>query len=793
MDFPRQRLEWVDRGTVRVAAYVAAGLMFGMLLAVWLRVLDAVAGRTVYTLAVVTGIVTAGVAAGYSLAGLAFLTGRRVPGLLRALFLLIGCWLAVQLAGSDGVVAGWQRILNDLSRTFGQYVVAVGKTTAFFCLVPSLLAGMAVHAVLRSFLRVPEGERAQGMTLVLLLAVLPAWVGYGFASGVVIPVAGVENVLRFGALWFGALAAVVAWRGVRSVWPFATVAGLLYLLNPSGGGTVLEHGVFGRLVHRDSGFAQGAAVFSHPSRHHTVAAYEDTDYRFVFALDGRPVLFGNRFHTARTLCGYVPLLLRPESRKAAVFGPEAGLYLPFLVRGGVTNVAFAGADEAVVKLTLAADGYLTGAGCEAAGRVRRRARLSSRAEYDIVFLAPEPSWMRGTGRAYGAGLFRRCRAALSEKGVVALHLDARALSQRRFAAVARAFVEVFPHVQVWCAGTYDWLLVGGVAPLTVAADRMLEVFERGPVVRDFARAGILSLPEVLPSLVCDGEGIAAWLACTEGEAAWQAAWGGPRTVFGEGQAALQPAALEGCRQRKLGWVSAEGMDEEVYLAVRARADRYIGARVQAVAALSEMAAGRGEAALAAAREASAVNPRDALLVHLAEKLELEGRRRTAFGDFKGALKCYENLLAFRPGGAHAHYGMGYCLRATGEGEGAYLHFARAVAAAPEQTGYRMELAQAAVAVGEYAEADRQYEEVLKREPGNAEALFRYARAAAQAGRPDRDMAKAVRLAEQACVATRWGNREHAFGLADLYIEAGRVLEGMGLKRRLKETGLNRGE
>jgi len=50
--------------------------------------------------------------------------------------------------------------------------------------------------------------------------------------------------------------------------------------------------VFGRLVHRDSGFAHGQPVFARQTRHHAVAAYEDTDYGFVFAQDGRPLLFG---------------------------------------------------------------------------------------------------------------------------------------------------------------------------------------------------------------------------------------------------------------------------------------------------------------------------------------------------------------------------------------------------------------------------------------------------------------------------------------------------------------------
>jgi tetratricopeptide (TPR) repeat protein len=298
---------------------------------------------------------------------------------------------------------------------------------------------------------------------------------------------------------------------------------------------------------------------------------------------------------------------------------------------------------------------------------------------------------------------------------------------------------------------------------------------------------VLSLPEVLACRVCDGGGLAAWLEGAGGESAFAHAWRAPRVVFGnETGGLLTPHALEGCRQRTLAWLAPGGLDAELAGAVREKTGQCAEARALAARALRQVAAGQGDAGLADARAAARLNARDALLTQLAEGLELEGRRRIAIGEFKGGLKCYENLLSFSPGSALSHYGMGFCLRASGDNETAYLHFARAVAGAPEQTGYRMELAQVALSIGEYAEADRQFEEVLKREPDDLEAMFRYAKGLAAKGRPDRDCARAVKLAEAVCVKDRWRSREYAFGLADLYLEAGRVMEGMGLKRRLKE-------
>ena len=788
-------IKGIDKGTLRVAVCVAASLMFGVLSAVWLSILDAVAGRTVYSLAACVGMVAAGLAAGFIAAGWPCRKVREPVALLRVLLLLLGCWLVFQCVVAPGIITGWLRILNDLSRSVWQYGLTLGKTAVFFALVPSVLIGAAARVALVAHVRPSLLKQSPATTWLVLLGVLPAWAGYGVAAGVLVPLAGVESVMRMAALWFGALASLSLMRSVWSALPFLAVAGTLAVLNPREQAALLTDGVFSRLVHRDSGFARGTPVFAHRSRHHTVTVYDDPDYQFVFALDGRPMLFGNRFHTARTLTGYVPLLLRPGCKKAAVFGPEAGFYLPFFVRAGVADVAYAGADPAVVKLALAADGYMTGDDVSANGVVRQGATLSAKESYDLILLASEPVWMRGTSGAYSRNLFKRCRGALSADGLVALHLDARALSPSRFAAITRLFAQEFPALQVWCTGVYDWLLVGGKNGIQLPADKMLGLFEKVPLMRDFARAGVLSLPEVLACMLCEGKDLSPWLKRAGCETAFQAAWHAPLTVFGAGEPPLTPDGLEQCRQRTTNWVLQGTLDEEVYLAIRAKMAQCMDARVSAVAALAETAKGEGDTGLAAARAASKLNPRDALLIHLSEVMELEGRRRIAIGEYKGALKCYENLLSFAKGTARAHYGMGYCLRASGENENAYLHFARAVAAATELTGYRMELAQVAVMIGQYAEADRQYQEVLKREPDNPEALYRYAKGLAVKERPDKDMTKALKLAERACELTGWNNSEYAFGLADLYMDAGRVMEGMGLKRCLKEggkPGANRG-
>ena len=778
-----------DRGQIMVAVCAAAGLMCGVMAATWLSALDALAGRTAHSAFAWGVMLLVGITAGAVFA-LAVWRRRQASGpALGFLFLLMGFASAAHLGLSSGVAGGWSRMLGDLTRAFPHYLLALTKTAAFFCLPHAFLAGAAAYAAVPGTVKRRPAAWGQGLTLVLLLAAAPAAFGYGLARNLLIPAAGAEGLFRLAAWWFGVLAALSIAKAGRAALAVAPlVAVVLFVSRPGDKRRLLHENVFARLVCRDSGFACGEPVFARRSRHHGFAVYEDRDYDFVFTLDGRPLIFGNRFHAARVLSGYIPLLLCPEAGSVAYCGPQAGLYLPFASRAGVERVACAGADRQAVKAMLDAEQRIGSGAKVESGLKWQRARLGAKGKYDLIVLANEPAWMRGTRRAYGRGLFKKCRSASRPGGITALHVDTRLLSEKRFAAVAEDFAGVFPHVQVWSAGAHDWLLIGCGQPVRVAADKALEVFERKAVIRDCARAEVTALPDALACFVCGGDGLKSWLAGVGRISHRGHVWQAPRAAFGSERSAADPDFMNGARAPDFRWLVPGGMDEDICAAIRAKAEELVRARGKAAAALALLPGGASGEGMAAVREAAAASPRDVLLTRLAETMELEGRRRIAIGEFNGALRCYENLLSFTPGTARSHYGMGYCLRARGETGAAYLHFARAVAFAPEQTGYRLEMAQVAATIGEYREADRQYREILAREPDNADAMLLFAKTLMAKEREDKDANAALKLAERACEITAWENTEMAYGLADLYIDAGRVMEGVGLKRLLKEGG-----
>jgi tetratricopeptide (TPR) repeat protein len=307
------------------------------------------------------------------------------------------------------------------------------------------------------------------------------------------------------------------------------------------------------------------------------------------------------------------------------------------------------------------------------------------------------------------------------------------------------------------------------------------------------RAGRLTVADVLACMVCDERGVDRWLEQSPGGMAlWRISLEAPRSVLGGVNALMSPVLFERVRLLSPGeWLKQGAMESEIYQALLTAVGRSITARLSSVMAVAAMVSGDADEGLRYAREAAAVNAGDVFLVQFAEALELEGRRRIVIGDYKGAVRCYENMLSLGKESPQAHYGMGHCMRAVGDMQNAYIHFARAVVGAPAQIHYRTELAEVALSIGQFETADRQYQKILELEPENARAMLLYARALVYRGREDRNPERAVELATRACEVTRWEMREAITGLADIYIEAGRVLEGMGLKRRLKEGGVLR--
>ncbi len=774
--------------------HITLCLLTGWVLSNWLRAMDALAGRTAYTLAIFLLFTVTGGAIGATFGHVIhtrFFKGRTLAtaGLLAWALLLIA-----QVLTAPTLTFQWnQALLLTPQRTFTLYLLLLSKISLFWGFSTGLVACWVLQA---SRLHEQQQDPAASSLREKIRLLLAFLIGY-YVIRMLWPHLTVEQSNSYAVIGIGLLLAATGGAAATTRLGYSLRVGLplvatiliagfmrSVLTRPS----VLGEGSFARMVYRDCGFARGTPSTIAISSRHAVASFADKDYQSVTTLDGRPVLFGNRFHGARIMTGYIPLLMRPNAKLTAIVGPEAALFLPSFVHGGQKQVTLAECDKTLFPTftrTLCGADTNAVAGLTAAARF---ANLTANA-YDLVLVAPEPLWLRGASRHYTTDALRRYKRCLTDDGIVALHLDARAMTEPQFAAVIHTFLRVFKEAQLWNVGIHDWVLIGCDSQIKTPLDKAAERFDLDRVFLDRLQAGKPALPEAFACMITATDGLRAWLGKQPAVPSLsRLVWLMPKTFFSQTTPTLRPGCIEAHRHGKLDWILPGQMDLDLYMDLLKSIDTARDARAMSVRAMDALAQEKPEQAIAIARTAAAITPRDILLVQVAERIELEARRRMSIGDFKGAAARYENLLIISPGHALFHYGMGFALRSSGNANGAFDHFSKAIALAPEQIPYRLALAQFADATKRFREADEQFKEILARDPNNVEVLFLYAKSLGnEARKPNRNIQQAIKYAEYACKLTHWKNPEYVYGLADLYIEGGRVLEGLGLKRTLKKT------
>jgi len=407
--------------------------------------------------------------------------------------------------------------------------------------------------------------------------------------------------------------------------------------------------------------------------------------------------------------------------------------------------------------------------------------------YDVVLVSGGPAWDTAAAGVLQAPVLRRCRRAATEDGLVALALDTRGFTTADFQRTLRSFHAVFPFVQVWCVGAEQWLLVGCNTAIKAPVDRMLTELDNEAVFRDLVRAGVRSLPEALACYVCDTAGVEALAGKTGGGvSAPRLAWHVLQSQFDPVERPAALAAAETRRSWRVEWLLPGQLDPDLFVALLDRTGRCIATRVAAVAIRLGLAKPGGSANAGVATDLRG----DVLIREALDHLDIKGRRALARGVAIDALHCYQAMLQLSPGSAPAHYGLGLAARDAGQMQMAFQHLMQAVQVAPDVTDYRLDLGRLALQLDQADEADRQFRAVLAREPKNIEATYRLSCALAAKG-PGRDVQQAMRLAEQACLASQWSNAEYVWGLADRYLDAGMIKEGMALKRKLKQLGYGR--
>lgn len=599
-----------------------------------------------------------------------------------------------------------------------------------------------------------------------------AWTAYLVSLAVLIAVIGVCAFLLFRRKWLWAAFPVpllVVWGVLWGAFGARLDHAWLYLqenANRSHGTYVAltfataflpTSGDTGRaaLMHiatRDKGFAKGRPASVKREGGHEWATYNDEDYPGgVVTYDGRPVDTGSRFRSTRLLVSLIPYFEMPNARSACVMGDEAWLYEKPLKAAGLTLV-------------------------DAKGD----------APVDVLLFAPGPDWAVGADTP-GAAEWSRLAKRLSKEGVAALHIDARLMSKARFRRILADFRATFIHYHLWCTGRYDYVLTSGRG---VLADELADLFDKPAAFEVFVSADAVSPAEVFACYVGTDFEVDPVFFDVPAQGRAGCVWTAPRLAFAPPPtnhlASVKPGAVTTYSIPSMKWLKRGLMDKEVFRSLTNGMFKAQSARREAIVGFDH--ADRGDETNAVDRWAMAakINPRDPLLRSLADSLDLEARRFLRIGNIGAAIRCCENRLLIRPEDSAALHNFGVCLKKSGHYDVAASIFAKAVTIAPDTDEHRLELVTCCAASHKEDIACRQLDVLMKRHPSDPALKMRAAKLLCLRSNKVRDETRAVALAEEAVRITGWKDRAYVQALADVYIDSGRTLMGLGLKKKMRE-------
>jgi spermidine synthase/tetratricopeptide (TPR) repeat protein len=139
----------------------------------------------------------------------------------------------------------------------------------------------------------------------------------------------------------------------------------------------------------------------------------------------------------------------------------------------------------------------------------RKLLLRTEEPYDLIILDANSGNLRnaGVGKLYTRDFFELCRDRLAPGGMISLYVSPNG-TLHEFKLMTRTFLEVFPHASLWVDRVYGQtaLLLGGLDPLSIDVDRMLERLRAEKVQADLRPWG-LDQPGALLACFLSGERI----------------------------------------------------------------------------------------------------------------------------------------------------------------------------------------------------------------------------------------------------------------------------------------------
>ena len=477
----------------------------------------------------------------------------------------------------------------------------------------------------------------------------------------------------------------------------------------------------------------------------------------VTTMGERPVDTGYRFRHIRQYPACIALFLHPSAQSARVVGAEASFYRkPFETAGVKVLDDSVGAPPA-----------------------------------DVVLVATQPDWLKGTDFPAADG-WARLAGLRAPGGLVALHIDTRRLPLGRLKSILSDFRAACGPYFLWCIGANDYVVTSAAE---VAADKLYDLFAGEKASEAFAATGIYTPADVFACYMGRDVEIEPGLkdvpAANRTAVTWKEARESLDSLSEKDASYVRPAVLTPYYIPPLPWFKKGDAEPAVFAGTTNAIMGVQAARREFLAGFDDLSGGISTNAVERWAAAAKVNPRDPVLRGLVDVVDLKGRQFLRVGNVKGAMGCYEKLLLIRPNDAAVVHNYGMCLKKGGQMEMAAQVFSRAVELDPETDVHRVELVECCAASGHEDEAVRVLDVLMKRHPDDPALKLRAAKLMSIRNGKARNTDRAIRLAEDAAVQTDWKDRAYVLGLADVYIECGRVKDGVQLKRKMKNMKFDR--
>lgn len=493
------------------AAMLAAGFVTLTYEACWTRILALTIGCSAYSFAEMLAAIIAGLSAGSALAGRPFFRRLDPALLLGGALLGAGLCVLATLPFYDDLPYAFALLQSRLPRTAGGFYVAEAlKFLSSFLLLlpPTLCIGLAFPAAAR----VCEGsgsDRAQEVGLLL------AWNTAGNVLGAaaslwLVPWLGVEGVLRSGTtvqLAVGAGLLLAARPPATAAARFAALGVLVALVAaraavPRWDLLALSKGLYRGKANTEQLVETLRAVsadmrllFYRDDREASVAVLRFGDGTLVLKVNGKTDASDSTDMTTQIMLGQLPMLLKPEAKRALLIGWGSGVTAGSLLTHPLERLDAVELVPSVVEASRLFAHVNRGAledprlrlAVEDARAFLRRPQARG---YDVIVSEPSNPWMAGVGDLFSSEFYQRTKAALSPGGIITQWMHAYEMDDETLALTLRTFCAAYPHAALWTHGS-DLLLIGSMEPLKTDWKAMDRGFERERVWRDLKRLDIL--------------------------------------------------------------------------------------------------------------------------------------------------------------------------------------------------------------------------------------------------------------------------------------------------------------